>query len=284
MGFEQFKDALTYGYSTRWGGVSTGVYAEMNLSTSTGDDPAAIRENFRLFAEGLGVDPAALVMVGQTHTTNVIRVDAGNKGEGFDRERQQDIDGMITDCPGVALVTSHADCVPLYFYDPVHRAIGLAHAGWRGSVGGMAKVMIDRMRDAFGSVPEEMATRIGPCISKTYFECDSDVVDAVMRMPLWQGAEIKEGQGTPYAALPAIAIPGYSQCLPEDICSYDEDKKKYHVSLARLNRAVMIRAGVPAERIDMADTCTYAHDELYFSHRRQGLARGGQAALLMIKE
>ncbi|MCR5134314.1 MAG: peptidoglycan editing factor PgeF [Clostridiales bacterium] len=271
MGFERFRDELIYDYSTKHGGVSEGVFASMNLSLATGDEPARIKENFRLWCGGLGVDPSALVMVGQTHTTNVIRVDERNRGEGLTRERIHDVDGMITDRPGVALVTSHADCVPLYFYDPVHKVIGLAHAGWRGTVDGMAAVMIRRLAEEFGSAPADLYTRIGPCISQTYFECDRDVIDAVMAMPLWGAQE-------------GVPVPGYDRCLPEEICYYDAAAGKYHVSLARLDREVMLQAGVPADHIDMADTCTYARGDLYFSHRRQGMQRGGQAALLMMKE
>ena len=272
MGFERFRDSIVYDYSTRHGGVSTGVYATMNLSFSTGDELPLIRENYRLWCSGLGADPARTVMVGQTHTTNVIRVDEKNAGEGLFRERTQDVDGMVTDCKGLVLITSHADCVPLYFYDPVHEAIGMAHAGWRGTVGGMAAVMVRRMAQEFGTEPAELYTRIGPCISQAYFECDRDVVDAVMAMP----QQMFAGEGIP--------VPGYDRHLPEEICYYDDQKNKYHVSLSRLNRAVMRMAGIPASHIEMADTCTYEHKEMYFSHRRQGMARGGQAALLMMKE
>lgn len=274
-GFERFCDKIVFDYSTKHGGVSTGVYATMNLSFSLGDDPAVLQENYRLWCKGLGVDPKNIVMTWQTHTTNVICVDAQNRGEGLERERVHDVDGMITNCKGVALVTSHADCVPLYFYDPEHEAIGMSHAGWRGTVGGMAEVTIRKMEDAFGTDPAALYTRIGPCISKRYFECDRDVVDAVMKMPIWQSPLLEE---------PLRPVPGYDKGLPETICTYDERAGKYHVSLSRLNRLVMLAAGVPAEQIEMADTCTYEHDEMYFSHRRQGLARGGQAALLMMKE
>ncbi len=278
MGFERFSDKIIYDYSTKHGGVSTGVYATMNLSFSTGDELANIKENFRRWCTGQGVDPARTVMVGQTHTTNVIYVDESHCGEGLERDRIQDVDGMITDRKGIALITSHADCVPLYFYDPVHEAIGLAHAGWRGTVGGMAAVMLEKMGEAFGTDPADVYTRIGPCISQQCFECDRDVVDAVMQMPVWESdaAGLYAGDAKP--------VPGYAQCLPEEICTFDAEKQKYHVSLSRLDRLVMLSAGVPDDHIDMADTCTFAHDELYFSHRRQGMTRGGQAALLMMKE
>lgn len=271
MGFERFRDSIVYDFSTRHGGVSTGVYESLNLSFSTGDERDAVMENYRIWCRSLGVDIAKTVLLSQAHTTNVVRVDETNCGQGLLRGRMQEVDGMITNCKGVALVTYHADCVPLYFYDPVREAIGMAHAGWRGTVNSMAAVMIRKMGEEFGSVPADLYTRIGPCISQTYFECDRDVVDAVIAMPLW-GAQ----EGSP--------VPGYDRCLPEKICYYNPDTGKYHVSLSRLNRAVMQQAGVPAEHIDMADACTYEHEELFFSHRRMGSARGGQAALLMLKE
>lgn len=278
MGFERFRDELIFDYSTKHGGISTGVYASMNLSFSTGDDPAAVNANYRLWCKGLGVDPARLAMVWQTHSTNVIRVDGPNAGEDMAACRVREVDGMVTDRPGVALVTSHADCVPLYFYDPVRRAIGLSHAGWRGTVGGMAAVTIRRMAEEYGCCPANLQARIGPCISQRYFECDRDVVDAVLRMPLWDDWSAAANGDS------AESLCGYDRALPADICYYDSEKGKYHVSLSRLNRAVMMAAGIPAANIDMADTCTYAHEELYFSHRRQGSRRGGQAALLMMKE
>ena len=275
-GLERFRDKIVYDFSTKHGGVSTGIYASMNLSFSMGDDPEKVTENYRLWCEGLGVDYKRTVLLSQMHTTNVVRVDETNCGEGLFRKRQQYTDGMVTNCKGIALITYHADCVPLYFYDPVHEAIGMAHAGWRGTVGGMAQVMASKMKDEFGSAPEELYTRIGPCISQKYFECDSDVVDEVAAMPVWDMLDL------PASSL--HEVPGYDRRLPEEICTFDEAAGKYHVSLSRLNKLVMEAAGVPAEQIDMADACTYEHDELYFSHRRQGRARGGQAAMLMLKE
>jgi len=254
----QFKDydpEIIYGYSTRKGGVSKGIFESMNLSLSMPDDPANVKRNFEIWCDSLGVDPRDMVMVRQTHTANVIRVDEKNKGQGIYRERIEAVDGMVTNVPGIALVTSHADCVPVYLYDPVHRAIGLSHAGWRGTVAEIAGATVSKMTEEFGSVPEEMIAMIGPCICREHFECDRDVVDAVERMSI-DGSEM---------------------------VYYDPVKGKYHVSLAGLNRLVLEASGIPEDRIDMQDRCTYENTELYFSHRRQGRERGGQAALLMMR-
>lgn len=110
---------VNHGFSTRLGGVSKGCWATMNISTTRGDDPEDVRENQRRIAGAIGVQPEDMTFTNQTHTTNVAVVKAGDRGKRF-----QETDGMITDVPGICLVTFYADCVPLYFVDPVKKAIG----------------------------------------------------------------------------------------------------------------------------------------------------------------
>ena len=114
---------VCHGFSTRMGGVSTGVYSTMNFAFLKGDDPDHVRENYRRMAKAIGVDEEKMVLSWQTHTTNIRKVTEDDAGKGITRERDyQDIDGLITDVPGLTLVTFYADCVPLYFLDPVRRA------------------------------------------------------------------------------------------------------------------------------------------------------------------
>ena len=123
-------------FSTREGGVSTGIYSSMNVSYSRGDNKEAVDENFRRIAEIFGAAPDKMVCSRQTHTTNIRRVTKADCGKGVVRETDyEDVDGLITDEPGIILCTFYADCVPLYFVDTKHRAIGLSHSGWRGTVG-----------------------------------------------------------------------------------------------------------------------------------------------------
>ena len=253
--FDKYKEDIVWSYSTRHGGVSSGKYASMNLSFSTGDGPEKVRENYRLWGEALGVDTSQMVLLKQTHTANVLAVDHSFCGEGLYRPARSDFDGMVTDEKGVALVTSHADCTPVYIYDPVSHAIAMVHAGWKGTVGEIPAHAIELMKKKYGSRPEDMIAMIGPCISQKRFQCDRDVVDRVDQM----------------------SIDGSDQYY------FDEAEGKFHVSLAGLNRKVLVSAGIPVENIDMNDACTYDNDELYFSHRRMGKERGGQAALLMMK-
>ena len=131
---------VKHGFSTRLGGVSGGYYESLNLSFDRGDDPEAVRENFRRIGEAIGVQVEDMVMSKQTHTTNVRVVTEEDRGKGIVRDRDYtDIDGLITNVRGICLVTSYADCVPLYFVDPVRKAIGLSHSGWRGTVGKIGK-------------------------------------------------------------------------------------------------------------------------------------------------
>lgn len=254
MKFSDYREDIVFGFNTRKGGVSSGMYESMNLSLTLPDDPKKVRKNYERWLQSLGISPRDTVIGLQTHTNHVERVDETNKGQGLFRKRMKDVDGLVTNVPGVALITYHADCTPVYLYDPVKKAIGMVHAGWRGTVQEIAGVAVRKMQAEFGSNPSDMVAMIGPCISKEHFECDRDVVDAVQSMSV----------------------------NAEEMISYDEVKQKYHVSIAGVNRLVLQAAGIPKENIDMQDICTYGNPELYYSHRRDGKQRGGHCALLML--
>ena len=143
---------IAHGFTTRAGGVSGGEWSSLNLSFTRGDDEVSVRENFRRVAEAFGVSSEQIVCSMQTHTTNVRRVRASDGGAGVTRPLTwTDVDGLITDEPGVLLGTFYADCVPLCFVVPVDRAFGLSHSGWRGRVARMGEVIVCVMADALGS-------------------------------------------------------------------------------------------------------------------------------------
>ena len=170
--------AVKHLFTTRTGGVSSGIYATMNLSFSRGDDPLNVMENYRRIGEVLGTDPEHMVASRQTHTTNIHAVTEKDCGNGIGRASSyEDIDGLVTDVPGIALVTYYADCVPLYFVDPVHRAIGLAHSGWRGTVAKIGEVTVRRMQEEFGSDPSEIYGAVGPSICQDCYEVSEDVIE-----------------------------------------------------------------------------------------------------------
>ena len=150
------ESAIVHGFSTRLGGVSEGCLGSMNLSFSRGDNPENVLENYRRISRAIGFPVESIVTSDQTHTTNVRQVGKEDCGCGVLTPRTfHDIDGLITNEPGVTLATFYADCVPLYFYDPIHKAIGLSHSGWRGTVGNIAKATVEAMQKAYHTDPAD---------------------------------------------------------------------------------------------------------------------------------
>ena len=169
---------VTHAFSTRMGGVSEGWYSTMNFSFTRGDNREHVLENYSRMAAALGVKREKMVLTWQTHTTNIRVVSEDDLGKGVVKERDyRDIDGLLTNMPGVTLVTFFADCVPLYFVDPKHRAIGLAHSGWRGTVNRMGEKMVAAMKREYGSRPEDLVCCVGPSICSDCYEVGEDVAD-----------------------------------------------------------------------------------------------------------
>lgn len=259
---ERFSEDLLASFSTREGGVSKDCYASLNLAHNTGDDPELVRINFERWCASLGVDPHRTVMVHQVHGNRVIEAEEQLLGEGIYRKKSVDADGMVTNRSGIALITSHADCAPLYLYDPVQRAIGMTHAGWRGTVAEIARETVKKMEECCGTSPQDIYAAVGPCIHAAAFACDADVAEPASAMHCFE-------------ELPSR--------FKEEAIYYRPSEGKYHVSLPLLNRASLMAAGVPAEQIEIDPRCTYEREELYFSHRRMGKNRGGHCALLMLR-
>ena len=260
LSFKALEDTgmVINGFSTRLGGASKGRFATMNFSYSRKDDPADVLENFTRMADALGVERDRMVVSYQTHTTNVRRVTREDEGKGVIRERDyRNVDGLITDVPGITLVTFYADCVPLYLVDPVHHAIGLSHSGWRGTVRRMGQVTMDAMKEAFGTRPEDVTACIGPSICRACFEVGEE------------GAE----------AFADAFDPKYRDAL------YRANAKpgKYQLDLWKANEIIFQEAGVPKEQIHTTNICTMCNSDYLFSHRRVGEERGNLAAFLSIR-
>ena len=174
--FEQFPD-IVHAFSTRLGGVSQGIYSSMNLSFTRGDEDAAVHENYRRLAEAVGFSAEDIVTSDQTHTANVRVITEEDRGNGITKPRPYtDVDGMITNVPGLVLATFYADCVPLYFVDPVHRAIGLSHSGWRGTAAKIGKVTVEKMNEEYGTDPKDIYSAIGPSVCQKCYEVSEDVI------------------------------------------------------------------------------------------------------------
>ena len=178
--YPAFEDMewLVHGFSTRLGGVSQGIYSSMNLSFTRGDEESCVRENYNRIAAAMGFRAENIVTSDQTHTCNVRKVTEKDRGKGIVTPRDYtDIDGMITNVPSLVLATFYADCVPLYFVDPLHHAIGLSHSGWRGTVQKIGEVTIKKMAEEYGSNPKDMKVAIGPSICQDCYEVSLDVIE-----------------------------------------------------------------------------------------------------------
>lgn len=254
--FRNLEDTklVRHGFSTRQGGVSKGYLSEMNLSFTRGDDPENVRENFRRMGRAIGFEPESLVMSQQTHTTNVRLVTEEDRGRGYTKELgYTDVDGMITNVQGLMLATFYADCVPLFFVDPVHRAVGLSHSGWKGTVNRMGAVTIERMREAFGTKPEHLQAAVGPSICQDCYEVSEDVALA-FKKEFWAHAD--------------------EQLI------YRKKNNKYQLNLWRANEIVLLEAGVDPAHLAVTNVCTCCNPDFLFSHRASGGKRGNLGAFL----
>lgn len=240
------------GFSTRLGGVSKGCYSTMNISTSRGDDPAAIRENQRRIAKAIGIEPESMVYTHQVHDTRVARVGRNDCGTCI-----PETDGLITNETGVCLVTFFADCVPLFFIDRKNRAIGLSHSGWRGTVGRMGEVTLRRMAEEFGTRSEDVTAAIAPSICQDCYEVSEDVVEQFRR--------------------------AFDERLWQDIF-YEKGRGKYQLNLWKANEYVLLEAGIKRENLFVTTICTHCNPQILFSHRSTGNQRGNLSAFLALKQ
>ncbi len=249
-------DMVEHCFSTRMGGVSSGIYESMNFSFVRGDIPEAVRENYRRLSLALHTTPESIVTTDQTHTTNIRKVGKADCGKGITQVRDYtDVDGLITNEPGVMLATFYADCVPLYFVDPVHKAIGLSHSGWRGTVNRMGAQTLNAMKDAYGTNPKEVYAAIGPSICQDCYEISEDVAENFYQEFPGHGEEILINKGN----------------------------GKYELDLWKTNELILLEAGIQPEHLAVTNICTCCNSKLLFSHRASMGKRGNLGAFLMIK-
>lgn len=240
---------VVHGFSTRQGGVSEGIFSSMNLSFTRGDKEEAVRENYQRIADAIGFSPKRIVCSDQTHTTRVRKVTEADAGNGITKSKEFfDVDGLVTNVPGLVLATFYADCVPLYLVDPVNKAIGLAHSGWRGTVGKIGLETVRTMEREFQSCPEKLIAAIGPSICMDCYEVSEDVA----------------GQ--------------FSETL-----SYKKENGKYQLDLWEANRQIFLEAGIAGENIHLPNLCTCCNPDFLFSHRASKGKRGNLAAFLALK-
>lgn len=257
----QFPEGVSHGFTTKLGGVSTGDLASLNLISSRGDDPALVAENYRRFHQAVGCTASVFARNQQVHGNKVVvvpRFGGCTLEELTQPERTfQEGDALMTNRPGIALWVYNADCVPLLFYDPVRKVIGAAHAGWRGTAGGIAEKTIQAMGAHYGCQPKHILVALGPAIGACCFSCHSDVGDAMIQA-LGDGATpfIKEGE-------------------------MEEGERKFWVDLHGINRLWLRRAGV--KYITENAPCTSCQGEEFWSHRVLGDKRGSLGGMIALE-
>lgn len=242
-----------HAFSTRHGGVSAqGHTASLNLAFGRGDDDGVVLENLKIFAKNVGFDAEAVVSWPQIHSDRIFTVTKENCGQGyFIREEIDSGDGYVTMDRGVVLGIKTADCVPILFEAKKGGrviAVGAVHAGWRGTVAGIAAKCVDRLKDMTGVDVSDITAVIGPCIHKCCYEVSEDVYLAV-----------KQELGAEFA---------HKFLIPNG----KEDK--YMCDLAMINRELLLNCGLDAERVDVIDECTCCLPEKYYSHRYSNGVRG----------
>lgn len=263
---------LVNGFSTRAGGVSSGSAGSMNLSLarevamnmhlSEEQCRANFLENHRRLSEAIGYSHESLVFSNQTHTDNIRILQEIDRGNGITRPNEfNDVDGLMTDITGQALMTFYADCVPLLIVDPVHRAIACVHSGWRGTIKGIGSKAVRMMHEVYGSAPQDLAAAIGPSICMDCFEVSEDVAAAFTDRydPSLHRILVRKGRRT------------------------ESGEQKYHVDLQRACMENFLMAGMKEENISLPDLCTSCNVDYLFSHRASHGKRGNEGAVLMLR-
>lgn len=246
---------IIHGFTARHGGVSGGPYASLNLAFHVGDDPEQVRVNRKTVAGVLGFAPEKLVTAEQVHGDQISVLTAEHAGMGA-MDYASAIpatDGVITNVPGIPIATFYADCVPVFILDPVRKVIGLAHAGWKGTVMKIAQKTVIRMSEIYGTKPGDCLIGIAPSIGPCCYEVDSAVYKEFDR-------EYKD-----------IAV-FLTPTAPE----------KWRLDLWTANLHQLLEIGIRQENVDISRICTCCNKEILFSYRGEKGLTGRMGAFLML--
>ena len=256
----QREIGLQHGFSTRKGGVSKEHLASLNLSFSVEDAKENVLENFRRIGERFGKTPEDLVLSKQSHETKVLKVGTKDRGKGITKDRDYEgIDALITDEKGIILSCFSADCVPILFYDPIHKAVGACHSGWRGTKGKILQNVVEEMRKHFSSNPAEILVAIGPSICKEQYVVSEDLALSFLE----DYPDLGEDTASPIQRI---------------------SKDKFQLDLWDLNRRIALDCGIKEEHISISGYCTMENPELFFSHRYSQGKRGLQGAFICLQD
>lgn len=250
----KYSDILIHCMSTRIGGVSTGECSTLNLGFKRKDTRSNVITNFQRICGAVGLETDSLVLTNQVHCTEVYFADAGDKGKGFSRDSDiMGVDGLYTITPGVTLTTFHADCVPIFLFEPGIKAAALLHSGWRGTLSDIAGRMAEKFRELPGYKAGRLIAVIGPSIGHCCFEVDEDVY-RLFREKYNNDALYKKTSGT-----------------------------KYNVDLKAIIAGQLTGKGIEKENIHDCGICTKCRNDLFFSYRGDAGKTGSMAAFMQIK-
>ena len=239
-------------FTTRLGGVSTGIFESLDLAYREGGDMAAVEENIRILGRELGFDPGRLVLTRQTHS-DIVRVVTHGDHSSLCHRDYPECDALVTKDPGTALMVFTADCTPVLLWDSVTGAVGAAHAGWRGTASKIAVKTLEAMVENFGCDPKNVRAAIGPNIGFCHFETDADVPEAILAAYGEEAGEWIEQRG-----------------------------EKYFLDLKAINALGLRQAGVTD--IDLSESCTACAPHRFWSHRVTRGERGSQGAIILCVE
>ena len=300
---EGFKNMsfIQHGFSTRMGGVSTGIYESLNLGLRLEDERSLVLENYRRLGESMGIDYMRISAPDQVHKSDILVVTEEDAGDGIARDLTHfEIDAQITNVKNVPLIVYTADCVPIILADPVSRVIGTVHAGWRGTVQGIAAKTVEKMTETFGCLPENIHAIIGPSIGPDNFEVDESVIKDVIDNPyldtsndnvefapsmnddfryiIHAGTYIRDNMPEGYKGITQVR-----QGAPYEIFRSVKMLDKYMLNLWNLNELMLVNSGLKVSNIYQTKLCTMKYHDLFFSHRYTNGNRGLNAGIIVIK-
>lgn len=243
--FESFNKQLIAVSTSRKGGVSTDNYSSLNLCHYVGDKEKHIEKNRQLFCNFLDISPDRLYFPWQTHSDHILNLDDDFLELPYMHQNQQleSVDALITNKKQICLGIFTADCVPVFLYDTHEQAIGIVHAGWRGTIAQIVNKTIIFMQEMFNSNPKHLVAALGPCISQKNYEVGDELYDAFHK-----------------ASFPV-----------QQLFVRDSLTSKWHFDLCEANRWLLMEAGVPDQQIEVTDICTYDQSDMYFSARKSGI-------------
>lgn len=242
-------------FTTRRGGVSSSVYESLNMGFGRGDSDQKVFQNYQIVADKVGLSLSNWVLSAQTHTTNILQVTEQDRGCGIERPRPYtDVDGLVTNVRGIGLVTFYADCIPIFFFDPVRQVVAAAHAGWKGTAHKIGAAMVEKMGSAYGCEPADILVGIGPGICEDCYQVSEDVKKQF---------DIS-----------------YNDVIINRIIKPGQEAGKYMLDLKFANQLQLVESGIPLKNIEISEYCTKCRSDLFFSHRAMGDQRGSQIGLI----